>query len=117
MSDADLEADLFNLAMSEKARPLLDGVMKHIIDNVEPIGCKNEGGLFQGIGTTCASSACGDCIGDINGDGVRDFVDLVLLLASWGPCEPINCPADIDGDGFVALPDLLLLLSNWGECP
>ena len=38
MSEAvDLEADLFNLAMSEEAQPLMDAVQKHIRDNVEPI--------------------------------------------------------------------------------
>ena len=34
---SDLDADLFNLAMSEKAQPLMDAVKKHIRDNVEPI--------------------------------------------------------------------------------
>ena len=33
----DLEADLFNLVMSEKAQPLLDAVKKHIDENVVPI--------------------------------------------------------------------------------
>ncbi|MBT4160830.1 MAG: acyl-CoA dehydrogenase [Gammaproteobacteria bacterium] len=33
----DLEADLFNLAMSEQAQPLMDAVKKHIAENVEPI--------------------------------------------------------------------------------
>ena len=38
MSEAvDLEADLFNLAMSEEAQPLMDAVQKHIRANVEPI--------------------------------------------------------------------------------
>ena len=35
MSDAD--SDLFNLAMSEEAQPLMDAVLKHIKDNVVPI--------------------------------------------------------------------------------
>ncbi|MEE8244766.1 MAG: acyl-CoA dehydrogenase family protein, partial [Pseudomonadales bacterium] len=35
MSDAD--NDLFNLAMSEEAQPLMAAVLKHIKDNVEPI--------------------------------------------------------------------------------
>ena len=30
----DLEADLYNLTMSEEAQPLLDAVTKHITDNV-----------------------------------------------------------------------------------
>ncbi len=34
---SDLEADLFNLAMSEEAMPLMDAVKKHIAENVEPI--------------------------------------------------------------------------------
>ena len=33
----DLEADLFNLAMSEQAQPLMDAVQKHITENVAPI--------------------------------------------------------------------------------
>ena len=33
----DLEADLYNLVMSEEAQPLLDAVKKHITENVEPI--------------------------------------------------------------------------------
>ena len=37
MSEIELEADLNNLAMSEKARPLLDAVKKHIAENVAPI--------------------------------------------------------------------------------
>ena len=37
MSEADLEADLNNLVMSPEAEPLLEGVKKHIAENVEPI--------------------------------------------------------------------------------
>ena len=33
----DLDSDLFQLAMSEKAQPLMDGVKKHIQENVVPI--------------------------------------------------------------------------------
>jgi len=34
---SDVDADLFQLAMSEKARPLMDAVKKHIAENVDPI--------------------------------------------------------------------------------
>jgi len=37
MSDSDLAADLFQLAMSEQSQPLMDAVKKHIADNVVPI--------------------------------------------------------------------------------
>ena len=35
--EADLEADLFNLAMSQEAQPLMDAVKQHIAENVAPI--------------------------------------------------------------------------------
>jgi acyl-CoA dehydrogenase len=34
---SDLDKDLFNLAMSEEAEPLMDAVKKHIAENVDPI--------------------------------------------------------------------------------
>ena len=33
---SDLDKDLFNLAMSDEALPLMDAVKKHIAENVEP---------------------------------------------------------------------------------
>jgi hypothetical protein len=50
--------------------------------------------------------------GDVNGDGVVSVVDMLLLLAAWGPC-PGSCPADLDGDGSIGVTDLLELLANW----
>ena len=49
--------------------------------------------------------------GDINGDGVVNFDDLVGMLAEWGACS--GCPSDIDGNGQVGFSDLLTLLGNW----
>jgi hypothetical protein len=53
--------------------------------------------------------------GDVDGDGVVDFQDVLLLLSAWGACPepPAECPADLDGNGTVDFQDLLLLLSNW----
>jgi len=54
-------------------------------------------------------------VGDLDGNGVVDSADLLILLTEWGPCpDPLNCPADLDCDGVVNSSDLLLLLSNWG---
>lgn len=51
--------------------------------------------------------------GDLNGDGVVNVSDMLLLLAAWGQCDG-DCPADLNGDGVVDVSDLLILLSNWG---
>jgi hypothetical protein len=55
------------------------------------------------------------CPWDLDGDGTVTVVDLLLVIASFGPCE--GCPADIDGDGFVNVVDLLALIANFGPCP
>lgn len=54
-------------------------------------------------------------MGDLNGDGVVDVTDLLLLLAVWGPCpETGECAADLNGDGVVDVSDMLILMANWG---
>lgn len=58
---------------------------------------------------------CTPIPGDLNGDGVVDVSDLLILLAAWGPCpDGATCPADMNGDGAVDVSDLLTLLANWG---
>ena len=56
------------------------------------------------------------CPADLDGTTDVGFQDLLLLLASWGPCPP-ECVADLDGDGTIGFQDLLLLLASWGVCP
>ncbi len=57
------------------------------------------------------------CLGDINGDRSVDVVDLLILLATWGPCPPEgSCFGDLDESGEVDVLDMLILLSVWGPC-
>ena len=59
---------------------------------------------------------------DLDEDGSVGIVDLLMLLAAWGPCPapPEPCPADLTSDesmdGFVSIGDFLILLAGWG-CP
>jgi hypothetical protein len=57
-----------------------------------------------------------DCPGDLNGDGYVNVLDMLSLLALWGPCEG-GCPGDLNGDGFVDILDFLELFVYWGVCP
>lgn len=50
--------------------------------------------------------------GDLTGDGVVDFLDLLELAAAFGS-RGVNLPADLDGDGTVTLEDLRLLRDNY----
>lgn len=51
--------------------------------------------------------------GDLDGDGVVGFTDLLLLAASFGQ-RGVNQPADLDGDGVVGEADLVLLRELYG---
>ncbi len=49
---------------------------------------------------------------DVNADEVVNTLDLLMVLAAWGPCPA--CPEDLDGDGVVGTDDLRILICSWG---
>ena len=53
------------------------------------------------------------CESDVNGDGVTNVTDLLLIVAAWGSND---ADADIDGDGTVGVSDLLIVIDGWGDC-
>ncbi len=61
----------------------------------------------------CVPATGGVIPGDVDGDGVCNINDLLLVLGAWGPCA--GCPEDLDGSGTVNVVDLLLVLANWSE--
>ena len=67
-----------------------------------------------GVGTYTLEVFCTSCcIEDINGDGVVNVLDMLLVLAAWGGA---GGPEDVNGDGIVNVSDLLLVLAAWGPC-
>ena len=57
------------------------------------------------------------CAADLDGNGLVDADDLMLLLADWGRRRSIRpVDTDLDGDGVVDDADVLVLLADWGGC-
>jgi dextranase len=56
---------------------------------------------------------CG-CPSDLNEDGFVGFLDVLEVVASWGPC--LGCSADVNNDGAVEFADLLQVLADYGDC-
>lgn len=64
--------------------------------------------VFEGLGAPAIP-------GDLDGDGIVNTTDLLILFANWGLCGDCNnCPADLNGDCTVNTSDLLILFANWG---
>ena len=57
-----------------------------------------------------------ECAADLDGSGDVGFPDLLILLASWGPCGGADCDADLNGNGVVDFNDLVSLLAAYGDC-
>ncbi len=73
--------------------------------------------LFMNSPFTGSWFATSGVPGDLDGDGHVGIADFLMLLASWGPCDPPcppSCPADLDGDCDVGITDMLTLLASWG---
>ncbi|MHC4100214.1 MAG: hypothetical protein ACYS15_01445 [Planctomycetota bacterium] len=72
-------------------------------------------GVVQaGYVLTLREIGSGGANGDVNGDGVVDVTDFLLMLGTWGPCvDCCVCAADFDEDCEVSVTDFLLLLAWW----
>ncbi|MBX3354412.1 MAG: hypothetical protein KF724_01790 [Phycisphaeraceae bacterium] len=59
------------------------------------------------------------CTADLDGNGIVNAGDLVVILSKWGTSSacPLELVGDLNGDGVVNGGDVSLLLSQWGLCP
>jgi len=71
---------------------------------------KRDAGGFHAAGSVC-SQVLASCSGDLNLDDVVDVMDLIQLLDGWG-----TPAADVDGDGVSDITDVLLLIGAFGLC-
>ena len=49
--------------------------------------------------------------GDANGDGFVGILDVLVVIADWGPCD--GCAGDQNEDGQASILDILLIIANW----
>jgi len=79
-----------------------------IPDYKDILDCTSLDENFNGIPDEC------DCWGDLNGDGVVEVNDIMILIMEWGSTTSVIC--DLNGDGVVEVNDLIILISAWGSC-
>lgn len=70
--------------------------------------------LVDLIVTIISAGPCESCRADLNGDGVVNVSDVILLFLV-APCDPGDCALDIDGSGRVDLIDLIWFLTLLGS--
>jgi len=54
-------------------------------------------------------------IGDLDGSGIVDILDLNIVLAEWNTNGNADPRADTDGNGLVDILDLNFVLTNWNN--
>jgi hypothetical protein len=56
-----------------------------------------------------------EAVGDVNGDGVVDVDDIVVVVLNFGPCPtpPTPCFGDTDGDQVIGIDDVVNVVLNW----
>ncbi len=49
--------------------------------------CFDASGSYAGDGVSCTEDPCGEpCLGDVDGNGSVDVIDILTVLNSWGGC-------------------------------
>jgi hypothetical protein len=80
-----------------------------------PQGSGGHIGPFPNVHAAIAQMLANAPSADLNGDGVVDVADLLILFDNWGQCQNCNdCPADFNNDCVVNVADLLFMFDNWG---
>jgi hypothetical protein len=55
------------------------------------------------------------CPWDLNGDGIVDHHDILIVVRNMGPCD--GCSEDLNGDGIVNGRDVAAVATHFGPCP
>lgn len=89
-----------------------------IVDYGQILSGEFEDTNSNGVPDCCdEETSCAPCVGDIDGSGAINGVDLATIMNAWNTDGGKYPAADIDGSGVVDAIDLAFVLSNWGPCP
>jgi len=69
--------------------------------------------LYPAAGYDCDGNPLSTCPEDLNGNGLVEIQDMLLLLSDFGCLTP-PCIADLNDDGQTTIADMLSLLSAFG---
>jgi len=65
---------------------------------------------------TCLHSIFVATDGDVNGNGVIDIFDIVIIAASFGSSPPPYPNADLNDDGLIDVFDIVITAASFGVC-
>lgn len=102
----------FTTPMVAHATGLIPGETYHIrLGIADGSDTALDSAIFLEAGSFTSTITAPDSgLGDLNGDGVLNILDLLIFLENLG-CEGPDCAGDINSDGVVDVQDLLLWLS------
>ena len=107
-ADGDTTDQTFTIPIFDD--PLVEGneTVNLILGN--PIG-----NATLGSPNTAVLTITDDDLGDVNEDGFVDLLDVLLLVANFGPPPFDERRADVNGDGMVDVLDLAMVARNLGR--
>lgn len=104
-----------NFATEDAIQPNLEGNFNAFLLVFDPTyciyGCTQSDATNYNSLATCDDGTCFVSEGsDLNGDGVTDINDLLLMMEEFGCIA--DCLADLDGDGIVGMLDLMMMIGE-----
>ena len=90
-----------------------DGSVPDCNVNAIPDSCDIANGSESDYNGNAVPDDC-ECLSDVNGDGVVNVNDLLMVVANWGTAGPV---ADVNFDGVVGVDDMLVVIDTFGPCP
>lgn len=113
-----------SLALSGDMALIKGGGKGYIFIGMSALDCNTNGepdacDIFDGQSVDQNNNGIPDqCDADLDGNGIVNTSDLLILFSNWGPCGdcevPGSCLGDLDNSCSVNTSDILILFSNWG---